>query len=98
MRCWISSAVTPALERGCKVYYGERRQQDTQDIDVVSTKVATKATDAPPQALTGEFERRLATVDWSAAAQSLDEHAHAITESWRTSSRYGAWRGSTSER
>jgi hypothetical protein len=40
----------------------------------VSTKVATKATDGPPRALTAELERRLAAVDWSAAAQSLDEH------------------------
>jgi hypothetical protein len=43
----------------------------------VSTKVATKAIDAPPRALTAEFERRMATVDWSAAAQSLDEHGYA---------------------
>ena len=36
--------------------------------------VSTKATDAPARALTTEFERRLAAVDWYAAAQSLDAH------------------------
>jgi hypothetical protein len=52
----------------------ERRRQGTQDIDIVRANVSTKATDAPARALTTEFERRLAAVDWYAAEQSLDEH------------------------
>ncbi|MGH7915406.1 MAG: 2OG-Fe(II) oxygenase [Candidatus Binataceae bacterium] len=42
-------------------------------------KAATRltATDAPARALTAEFERRTAAVEWSAAARSLDEYGYA---------------------
>jgi uncharacterized protein len=43
----------------------------------VSTKVATKMNGAQLPALTAEFERRLAALDWSAMARSLDERGYA---------------------
>ncbi|MGB6561936.1 MAG: 2OG-Fe(II) oxygenase [Candidatus Binataceae bacterium] len=45
--------------------------------DFVSTKVASKMNGAPLPALTAEFERRLAALDWSAMARSLDECGYA---------------------
>jgi uncharacterized protein len=45
--------------------------------DFVSTKVASKMNGAPLPALAVEFERRLAALDWSAMARSLDERGYA---------------------
>ena len=54
----------------------QKRLHETSN-DFVSTKVASKMNGAPLPALTAEFERRLAALDWSAMARSLDECGYA---------------------
>jgi uncharacterized protein len=51
----------------------QKRSHETSN-DFVSTKVASKMNGAP---LPAEFERRLAALDWSAMARSLDERGYA---------------------
>jgi hypothetical protein len=50
--------------------------QETSN-DFVRTEVALKMTGAAPAALTAEFERWLAALDWNAIARSLDERGYA---------------------
>src|ERR1700719_3027570 len=55
--------------------------------DFVRTKVASKMTGAAPSALTAEFERRLAGLDWNAIARSLDERGYATIPALLTPAR-----------
>jgi hypothetical protein len=55
--------------------------------DLVRTKVASKMIGAAPSALTAEFERRLAALDWNAIARSLDERGYATIPALLTSAR-----------
>ena len=54
----------------------QKRLHETSN-DFVSTKVASKMNGAPLPALTAEFERRLAALDWGAMARLLDERGYA---------------------
>jgi hypothetical protein len=64
----------------------EETLQETSN-DFVRIKVASKITGAAPSALTAEFERRLAALDWNAIARSLDERGYATIPALLTPAR-----------
>lgn len=68
----LTGGLTTGRARGCKIYYVGKRQ----DADFVKARGATKAPEAPTRALTAQFERRMAALEWSAAARALDEHGY----------------------
>jgi uncharacterized protein len=69
------AAADETLHEGSQKRLHETSQKRLNDF--VSTKVASKINGAPLRALAAEFERRLAALDWSAMARSLDERGYA---------------------